>query len=184
MLCSHTTQGANPGSILCREDKILASFETACRCGGMMWAKHRVPSGCLTYGGSLYSVTLTLRGCGQHLSDQHRALKPRATTVWVQLGLLTGWEPAGNTVHRTRKRQFLQPQVSWWKRWVRPEKKEAQDFLGGPVARNVHSQFRRSGFNLNLGTRSHMPQPKSPHAAMKTEDSTWRPGATEQINKC
>lgn len=39
---------------------------------------------------SLYSATLTLWACGQHSSDQHRALKPRATTVWVRLGLLTG----------------------------------------------------------------------------------------------
>ena len=73
MLCSHTTQRANPGTSLCREDKILASFEIVCRCGGMMWAKHRVPSGCLAYGGL---STLPLSLCGPVGSTRLTNTKP------------------------------------------------------------------------------------------------------------
>ena len=41
------------------------------------------------------------------------------------------------------------------------------EFPSGPVARTPCSQFRGPGFHLFSGTRSHMPQLKSSHAATK-----------------
>ena len=48
-----------------------------------------------------------------------------------------------------------------------------QDFPGGPMANSLCSQCRGLRFNPWSGTRSHMPQLKIPHAAMKTEDPEY-----------
>ena len=47
---------------------------------------------------------------------------------------------------------------------------ESRDFLGGPVAKTLCSNAGGLGLIPGWGTRSHMPQLKILHAAMKTED--------------
>ena len=50
-----------------------------------------------------------------------------------------------------------------------------RDFLGGPVAKALCSQYRGQGLIPGQGTRCHMPQLKMPCASTKTQRS--------QINK-
>ena len=47
----------------------------------------------------------------------------------------------------------------------------SQDLPGGPVAKTLHSQCRGLGSIPRQGTRSHMLQPKIPHAETKTQCS-------------
>ena len=47
------------------------------------------------------------------------------------------------------------------------------DFSGGPENdKTLHSQCRAPGLILGQGTRSHMLQPKTPHAVTKIKDAT------------
>ena len=53
------------------------------------------------------------------------------------------------------------------------KRQKVRDLPGGPVAKTSRFQCRGLGFNPWSGTRSHMPQLKIPHAAMKTEDPEY-----------
>ena len=50
----------------------------------------------------------------------------------------------------------------------RTKNTESRDFPDGPMAKTLHTQCWECSSIPGQGTRSHMPQLKSPHAAMKT----------------